>query len=239
MLVLSCAALLAVAAALATPSRSAAEVADRPPARAGPPATGLFGRHRLLFSALAAAGAWTLLPGSIRAPAAVGAAVGIWVVIDRMEPASVRERRARLERDLPPTVQLLGLVLAAGASVPQAIRQVAASFPGPAADALRTAEDRLSVGMPPDEVWTRLAAEPGLDRVARAFRRADRSGVPIAGVVQRLGEDLARERRARAADRARTVGVRAAVPLGACLLPAFLLLGIVPVVAATLARLQW
>jgi hypothetical protein len=39
-------------------------------------------------------------------------------------------------------------------------------------------------------------------------------------------------------DKARRVGVLAAVPLGLCLLPAFLLIGIVPVVAGLLTALQ-
>ncbi len=39
------------------------------------------------------------------------------------------------------------------------------------------------------------------------------------------------------AQRARRVGVRAAVPLGLCLLPAFLLIGIVPVVAGLVSDL--
>ncbi len=45
--------------------------------------------------------------------------------------------------------------------------------------------------------------------------------------------------RAEIEDLARTVGVRAALPLGVCLLPAFLLIGIVPVVVASLAALGW
>jgi hypothetical protein len=40
---------------------------------------------------------------------------------------------------------------------------------------------------------------------------------------------------ARAEDAARRVGVAAAMPLGVCLLPAFLLLGVVPTVAAMFA----
>ncbi|HEY9566052.1 MAG TPA: type II secretion system protein, partial [Nocardioides sp.] len=69
--------------------------------------------------------------------------------------------------------------------------------------------------------------------------RAHGSGVPVAEVVRRLGVDLAREARADAEDRARTVGVRAALPLGLCLLPAFLLIGIVPVVVASMQAVAW
>ena len=43
--------------------------------------------------------------------------------------------------------------------------------------------------------------------------------------------------RAEVEDRARRVGVRAAVPLGLCLLPSFVVLGIVPLAAALLADL--
>jgi hypothetical protein len=57
--------------------------------------------------------------------------------------------------------------------------------------------------------------------------------------VTRLSEDLGRLHRAEVEDLARSVGVRAAVPLGVCLLPAFLLVGIVPVVVASLAALGW
>jgi hypothetical protein len=48
---------------------------------------------------------------------------------------------------------------------------------------------------------------------------------------------LGDEQRAEAHDRARRVGVVAALPLGLCLLPAFMLLGIVPTVASLLSEL--
>ena len=52
--------------------------------------------------------------------------------------------------------------------------------------------------------------------------------------VARLAEALAEDARGDVEDRARAVGVKAALPLGLCLLPAFVLLGIVPVVAGML-----
>ena len=58
------------------------------------------------------------------------------------------------------------------------------------------------------------------------------SGAPVVPAVERLADELARESAARAEDAARRVGVAAAVPLGVCLLPAFLLLGVVPTVAS-------
>lgn len=161
------------------------------------------------------------------------------MAIGRLEPADVRREREQARRDLPHVVQLLGVALASGSSLPEAIRQVSQAMPGPAADRLRAAEGRLAVGVPAGEVWTALARQPGYERVGRAFERAESAGAPIADVIARLGQDLARSARSEIEDRARTVGVRAALPLGLCLLPAFLAVGIVPVVASSLRSLPW
>ena len=55
--------------------------------------------------------------------------------------------------------------------------------------------------------------------------------------VERLAESLSEDLRGEIEDRARAVGVKAALPLGLCLLPAFVLLGIVPTVAGMLRTL--
>jgi pilus assembly protein TadC len=64
--------------------------------------------------------------------------------------------------------------------------------------------------------------------------RAQSTGASVVPAVERLAHDLARRARADVEERARAVGVKAALPLGLCLLPAFLLVGIVPLVAALL-----
>jgi hypothetical protein len=55
--------------------------------------------------------------------------------------------------------------------------------------------------------------------------------------LARLGEDLRAGRRAAVEERVRRIEVRAAVPLGACLLPAFVLLAVVPLVAGSVSSL--
>ncbi len=62
------------------------------------------------------------------------------------------------------------------------------------------------------------------------------AGAPVVAAVERLADELARTARAETEERARAVGVKAAVPLGLCLLPAFVLIGIVPLVVALLRR---
>ncbi len=98
---------------------------------------------------------------------------------------------------------------------------------------------RLRLGLDPGEVWRLVTADADLAPLGRALGRAHETGAPVVAAVERLAEELARSARADVEDRARAVGVRAAAPLGLCLLPAFLLVGIVPVVAGLLESLAW
>jgi pilus assembly protein TadC len=61
--------------------------------------------------------------------------------------------------------------------------------------------------------------------------RAAQSGAPVAEVLTRLADDAREASRAASVAAARSVGVKAVAPLGLCFLPAFVLLGIIPVVA--------
>lgn len=235
------AALTATAAALllARPRQRLEVRGTRPAERAVAPEAAFVARHRRPLAALAAAGGVTLVGGVTGWLTGLGLAIGVWWAAGRAEAPGVRREREEVRRDLPHVVQLLGIALAAGAAPAGALDQVALALPGRATEALRLARSRLALGVPAAEVWDELARQPGLEPLGRALVRAESSGARIAETVRRLGDDLAREARLEVEDRARTVGIRAAVPLGVCLLPAFLLVGIVPVVAAALEALPW
>lgn len=66
---------------------------------------------------------------------------------------------------------------------------------------------------------------------ARTLGRAADSGAPVVGAVSRLAAEARAQSRADGEQRARRVGVLVVAPLGLCFLPAFVLLGVVPVVA--------
>jgi pilus assembly protein TadC len=136
-------------------------------------------------------------------------------------------------------VLLLAASLRAGADPGAAIRAVAHALPGPGTDLLRRAGRELELGRHPSEVWRGLASHPELAPLAQTLARASESGISVADTVTALAAELAERSRAEAEDRAHRVGVRAAVPLGICLLPAFLLLGIVPTVVSLAAAIRW
>ncbi len=166
-----------------------------------------------------------------------GLATACWVVLGRAEPPARRRRREQVRRDLPHAVALFAAALRSGSAPGPALVLVAQALPGPATDPGRVVASRIALGADPAQAWRWLAEEPGLGPWGRAMARAHDTGAPVVVAVERLAADLAAQARAEVEDTARTVGVRAAVPLGLCLLPAFLLVGIVPVVAGLLGSL--
>lgn len=187
-----------------------------------------------MLAGLAGVGAALFLGGPAAPVAGLLATAAAWTVLGRVEPTQVRRDRALAERDLPHLVRLLAAGLRSGAAPGEAVRVACAALPGPAALRLSGTADRLAVGVDPGRVWTSLAGDDALAPLGRTLVRAHETGAPVATAVDRLAEELERAARGRVEDRARAVGVRAALPLGLCLLPSFLLLGIVPLVAALL-----
>lgn len=196
---------------------------------------GLLRRGRWLWAGLAGAGAAALLGGPLAVPAGAGAFTVVAVTTGRLEPAGARRRREEVRRDLPAVVTLLAAALRSGAAPGDAIDLVCRALPGSAAGRLTPMAARLRLGGDPVALWGALGADPELGSLGRTLARAHRTGAPVVVAVERLADDLARQARAAVEDRARAVGVRAAVPLGLCLLPSFLLLGIVPL-AVSLAQ---
>lgn len=211
-----------------------------PDAAAAPDAPGrgdLLRRTRWVTAGLVGAGALVVVPGPLAPVAALAAAVGTWVLATRAEPAGARRTREAARRDLASLVDLFAGALAAGAPPGRSVQAVCEALPGPAADRLAGVRARLDLGVDPEQVWTDLAADPVLAPLGRTLARAESSGASVADAVARLADDLAQRARADVEDRARAVGVRAALPLGLCLLPAFLLLGVVPMVAGMVTGL--
>ena len=221
----------------------------RPPprVRVGPGRGAGSGARPVLASVAAGAAVALLL-----APPA-GLVVGLVVTVlgpqllRRLEPAEVRARREQLVADLPLMLDLLASCLAGGAPLPEAARAVAAAVQGPAGERLTDVCLQLSVGTPPAQAWSGLTGSPDdptrgrevdpLAPAARALGRAAEGGAPVADAVARLAEDARAHARAQGQQAARRVGVLVVAPLGLCFLPAFVLLGVVPIVAGLVGPL--
>ncbi len=203
------------------------------------PELSLLGRHRVAGSVLAGLAAVMFIGGPVGVGAAVAVGLASWTAIGRVESPAVRRRAEEVRRDLPALVTLLAAALRSGAAPADALTAVATALPGAAADRLDSVAARLRLGDDPAAAWGDLARDPDLGPLGRTLARAQLSGAPVVAAVDRLAGDLAAAARAGVEDRARAVGVKAAVPLGLCLLPAFVLIGIVPLVAGLVGTLTW
>lgn len=173
----------------------------------------------------------------------VGSGLGVvagawsWRVLGAMESAADRSRREKAERDLPHVVDLLSVVLDAGASTSGALGAVAAAVEAPLGEELAGVRRAIDLGRDPVEVWRDAASRPSLAGLSRTMVRALDTGASVAPALHRYAADLHDRQRYAAEERARRVGVQVAAPLGLCLLPAFVLVGVVPLVGATVGSL--
>lgn len=152
-------------------------------------------------------------------------------VLARREPAERLRDRRRITADLPFAADLMAACLLAGQPAGAATDIAATAVGGPLGHRLAWVGAQLRLGADPEPTWAHLAHEPATAQLARTMIRAAQSGAPVAEVLTRLANDARETSRAASVAAARSVGVKAVAPLGLCFLPAFVLLGIVPVVA--------
>lgn len=196
------------------------------------------------FACLLVAAALLVAPGSVvprsRLPGASGTApeagdgsIGARVLRSASDGGD--------ELELAGAWELLAACLQAGMPVPVAVRAVAEGLNGPAGPALRRTAELLVLGADPAQAWQPALECPATARLARTARRSGRGGTALAESLTRLATEVRAGARERCEARAQRAGVLIAAPLGLCFLPAFLALGVVPVLIGLAAGLmrQW
>jgi tight adherence protein C len=157
---------------------------------------------------------------------------------------SLRSRRstrgvdAALARDLPVAVDLLGVAVGAGCTPYLAVEVAARWSPASVADAFDDVMRSCALGLDFEHALDAAArATPRLRPLADALLATDRLGVPVGPVLARLADEDRTALRRAAEAHARRIPVRLLFPLVFLVLPAFVLLTVVPGLAAGLGRL--
>lgn len=132
--------------------------------------------------------------------------------------------------DVPVLLELVVAAVRSGAGVPRALRATGDAVGGADGAALTRAADALRLGANWDAAWD--GAPDRLEPVHRALRGAWVDGAPPTEALRAAAAEHAHERRAAARTAAARLAVRLVLPLGACFLPAFVLVGLVPVLLA-------
>ena len=206
------------------PGRGVAQAAGRVQPARTPGAL----RRRALAVAAGLAGA-LLFGGGVLG---LGAAGAIAVLADRLlrrgTPDQAGDRSRALERELPAACDLLAVCLLSGVPVAGALAAVAAATAGPLGAELDAVAALYRLGAAPPRAWGDAAPELAL--LGRLVVRAGESGASVAPALQALAVDRRAAARSRTEAAVRRSGVFVLAPLGACFLPAFLCLGVVPLV---------
>jgi Flp pilus assembly protein TadB len=150
--------------------------------------------------------------------------------------AAAGRRRSEAERlrELPFAAELFAAVLKAGLPPDTAALACGAAVGGELGGLFTRAGRALRLGAEPVQAWQYLAELPAARSLVRVLVRSADNGTSCAAAAIQLAQEL----RAAAAQAelasARRAGVLVVLPLGLCFLPAFVLAGVVPVVAAVL-----
>jgi pilus assembly protein TadC len=127
----------------------------------------------------------------------------------------------------------------AGCSPTQAVVALAARAPPVLRSVFAEVELGLHRGRSMADALGVLAAAGPMGRaVAHAIAAADRDGLPLAPVLDRLADDARAARRRLGEADARRLPVRLTFPLVLCTLPSFVLLAIAPAVLGALSTLR-
>jgi Flp pilus assembly protein TadB len=149
-------------------------------------------------------------------------------------------RRRATNQALPDVIDLLVVALGAGFTPTLAVQHVAPLAPSPVDEALDEVLRRVARGVRFADALDALvdvlgdAARP----LMSALVAGERDGVPLGPTLDVLAREAKAQRRHAAETAARRLPVLLAFPLACCILPAFVLLTVAPLLAGALASLQ-
>jgi pilus assembly protein TadC len=209
------------------------------PAWLGSKPSALAPRLRALAGGGAGAAVVVLLGGPPLVPFATGAVVGAVVFwgLGRLETGDAAATRADLVAELPGALDILAACVASGMPLRSATSAVAGVLGGPVGKRLGLVVARTATGFGDGDAWAALREDRVLGPVARDLARASNAGTAMGALLARHAEAARAAAQGEALARARAVGVRTIIPVSVCYLPAFFLLGVVPVIAGVLGAI--
>jgi Flp pilus assembly protein TadB len=153
---------------------------------------------------------------------------------------AARARAVAVERDVADVVALIGLAVSAGHNLTGALGAASARGDGPVALGLQGALARVGRGDRLADALESLPSSLGeaVRPVVAALVSCDRYGAPIGATLDRLAADVRIASRQRAEAAARRLPIRLLFPLVSCILPAFALLTVAPLIAGSLRGLR-
>ncbi|MET1088067.1 MAG: type II secretion system F family protein [Arthrobacter sp.] len=136
-------------------------------------------------------------------------------------------------QDTAMMLELIAAMLDAGSGIGRSLDLVSASASSQYRESLRPVASALAIGADWETAWRSSAVRsPGILELRDALGFAALTGAPSSAILYAQAARLRRGRFRAAEKRAASLGVKLVVPLGLCSLPAFICLGVVPVLLA-------
>ena len=151
-----------------------------------------------------------------------------------------RRRALQIEREVPQLLDLLAAGSTAGLSAELSLRRAAEVLHGPLGEDLRAISSMADLGARWRDELTAYAARgsPDLRRAVAVLERTESLGSSLAGATRELAATVRHARRTATLEKARTAPVKMLFPLVFLILPAFLLLTVVPVLLTTVRSIR-
>ncbi|MDQ3505837.1 MAG: type II secretion system F family protein [Actinomycetota bacterium] len=161
-----------------------------------------------------------------------------------LRPGAGLGRAARADPELPFAIDLLAVCLRAGMPTSTALRAVGNVLSGEGSAGRRATGQGLpgaavvlsrvaaatELGSESATAWQDWIGHPVYGRLARALVVTGESGSAVAGRLEAVSQLMRTAAGQQSMERGQRVGVALMAPLGLCFLPAFVCLGVVPVV---------
>jgi tight adherence protein C len=152
-----------------------------------------------------------------------------------------RHRSRQVDREVPQMLDLLAAGSTAGLSAELSLRRASEALRGPLGEDVRRIGEMTELGARWREELDAYATATGstdLRRTVAVLERTERLGASLADATSELAASVRHARRAATLERARTAPVKMLFPLVFLILPAFLLLTVVPVLLTTVRSIR-
>lgn len=138
-------------------------------------------------------------------------------------------------RNVPMILELVAAMLDSGAGLGRSLELIAGCASPQLSRSLRTVVAALDIGTDWETAWRSSGQKCNEARKLKdALAFAALTGAPSSAILYAQAARLRREQFRMAEKRAAALGVKLVIPLGLCSLPAFICLGVVPVLLAML-----
>jgi tight adherence protein C len=153
-----------------------------------------------------------------------------------------KRRKEQMAAGLPDVVDLLAVCSHAGLNISLSLKRVALRAPGALGREIQRVVEEIELGVPRQHALDSLAVRTGLpemESLVRVLINSERFGTQISASLESFSADVRGRRKRSAEEQARRAPVKILFPLVFLILPAFILLTVVPLLVSAFESMDF